>query len=66
LSELKFIWLGLHSNREKEVFIEGFWVGIAATELMRKEAEQLERELANPESAIQYSSEKIQKRRDIY
>ena len=59
MSELKFLWLGLNSDRERAVFLEGFWAGISATESMRKEAEQLERELANPESTIQCLTKEI-------
>ncbi|MFA5240679.1 MAG: hypothetical protein WC476_13370 [Phycisphaerae bacterium] len=59
MSELKFLWLGLNSSKEKEVFLEGFWAGIAATELMRKEAEQLEREIEGAKGTIQQIATEI-------
>ena len=59
MSAIKFVWLGLNSDREKVVFLEGFWEGVAATQRIQEEVKELERKFNRPKETIQRTSDKV-------
>lgn len=61
MSEIKFIWLGLHSDREKEIFTEGFWEGVAANQKIQDEVKDLDRQ-HNAKKTVQRTPDKVQQR----
>jgi len=42
---LEVIWRGLRNEREKIVFLEGFWEGVNATEAIQKQVRGLGEEV---------------------
>lgn len=65
MSEIKITWMALQSDREKMIFLDGFWAGVDAGKQMQEEVRKLARELERTQKEIQPTHSKGEEGRDV-
>ena len=66
---MKIVWLGLRTDREKEIYAEAFWNGVGASKELKGQVSGCEtnwRNEQNPTAAVQRNLDKVYDGRSLY
>ena len=69
MTRTEIMWLGLRTDREKEIFVEGFWYGVGDGKAMEGQVSACEtnwRNEQNPTAAVQRNLDKVYDGRGLY